>query len=603
MNRKERRAARKQGEASPAPAMQLAGRGIQELVAAVRENFRKGRPELAEEICQHILAREPKQIDALNFLGLIAQASGEHTRAVKHFARALEAEGASAVHHYNMGVSYQALRRSDKAAAHFTRAIALGMNADAVEKFVTHAPAVAGCLRRIAQAWPRPLTANELLGGTGVGALADETLLHCMLKTLGTCDWLLERLLTQLRFFLLQAMTQPPGESANVDEGALRLYAALAQQCFITEYMFAQSDDETTKAAGLRDLLNDRLAAGGDISALLAVTVACYFPLHTLPMAERLRDWPEPLGDLLRQQVREPLEERRDRAAIPAITAVDDSVSLQVRQQYEENPYPRWTVIPPAMPHPDAPGTAEDVLVAGCGTGKHSAIVALMSPQARILAIDISAASLAYARRKAREAGLHNIEFAQADILKLGAIGRSFDRIETIGVLHHLADPKAGWRVLLSLLKAGGVMHVGLYSETARQSVVACRTLIAQRGFPATPEGIRAFRQEILRMPDSAPEKYVTTLRDFYSTSGCRDLLFNVMEHRFTLPDIKAFLAEQKLTFLGFDVTPEVEAAFRRRFPAPGALTDFDCWQAFEADNPETFLGMYRFRLRKNASP
>ena len=97
MNRKERRAARKQGEASPAPAMQLAGRGIQELVAAVRENFRKGRPELAEEICQHILAREPKQIDALNFLGLIAQASGEHTRAVKHFARALEAEGASAV--------------------------------------------------------------------------------------------------------------------------------------------------------------------------------------------------------------------------------------------------------------------------------------------------------------------------------------------------------------------------------------------------------------------------------------------------------------------------------------------------------------------------
>ena len=41
-----------------------------------------------------------------------------------------------------------------------------------------------------------------------------------------------------------------------------------------------------------------------------------------------------------------------------------------------------------------------------------------------------------------RKAGLHNVEYAQADILKLGTLGRSFDRIEAMGVLHHLADPK-----------------------------------------------------------------------------------------------------------------------------------------------------------------
>ena len=34
--------------------------------------------------------------------------------------------------------------------------------------------------------------------------------------------------------------------------------------------------------------------------------------------------------------------------------------------------------------------------------------------------------------------------------------------------------------------------------------------------------------------------------------SGCRDMFFNVMEHRLTLPEIAAFLKEQNLSFLGF---------------------------------------------------
>ena len=106
-----------------------------------------------------------------------------------------------------------------------------------------------------------------------------------------------------------------------------------------------------------------------------------------------------------------------------------------------------------------------EILIAGCGTGRHSIAVARTYPDARILAIDISRASLAYARRKTREEGLSNIEYAQADILDLGTIARSFDRIEACGVLHHLADPRAGWRGLIGLLRPAGVMRVGLYGE------------------------------------------------------------------------------------------------------------------------------------------
>jgi len=220
-------------------------------------------------------------------------------------------------------------------------------------------------------------------------------------------------------------------------------------------------------------------------------------------------------------------------------------------------------------------------------------------PDARILAVDISRASLAYARRKTREAGLRNIEYAQADILELAAVGRTFDRIEAVGVLHHLAEPTAGWQVLLSLLRPDGIMRVGLYSEAARRSVVDARALIAARGYRATAEDIRAFRQTIVHNWDDERWKRLIGSRDFYSTSGCRDLLFNVMEHRFTIQEIMALLNGQKLSFLGFELDARTIEKFQQQYPDAGALTDLDCWSAFEAANPQTFYNMYIFSVGK----
>ena len=165
--------------------------------------------------------------------------------------------------------------------------------------------------------------------------------------------------------------------------------------------------------------------------------------------------------------------------------------------------------------------------------------------------------SLAYARRKTREEGLRNIEYAQADILNLSTIGRTFDRIEAVGVLHHLADPKAGWRVLLGLLAPNGIMRVGLYSEAARRPIVEARAIVAERAYPSTAEGIRALRQTIIREKDEPRWKSLVQTVDFYSMSGCRDMFFNVMEHRLTIPEIKSFLDDEELSFLGFELDPE----------------------------------------------
>ena len=111
--------------------------------------------------------------------------------------------------------------------------------------------------------------------------------------------------------------------------------------------------------------------------------------------------------------------------------------------------------------------------------------------------------------------------------------------------------------MLLSLLAPNGVMRVGLYSEAARRSIVEARALVARRGYPATAEGIRALRQSIISEREDPRWKLVIGTVDFYSMSGCRDMFFNVMEHRLTLPEIATFLKEQNLSFLGFELDPE----------------------------------------------
>jgi hypothetical protein len=74
------------------------------------------------------------------------------------------------------------------------------------------------------------------------------------------------------------------------------------------------------------------------------------------------------------------------------------------------------------------------------------------------------------------------------------------------------------------------------------------------------------------------------------------------MEHQFTIPEIAAFLHDNGLSFLGFDPfdDPAVIEAFRRQFSAAADEANLDQWSRFEADHPETFLGMYIFTVRKN---
>lgn len=196
---------------------------------------------------------------------------------------------------------------------------------------------------------------------------------------------------------------------------------------------------------------------------------------------------------------------------------------------------------------------------------------------------------------------MHSIEYAQADILKLGTLDRSFDVIESSGVLHHMDDPWDGWRALLSLLRADGLMRLGFYSEVARRDIVGVRRFIAEQGYGATPEDVRRCRQELMDLDDTSDLGVILRSEDFFSTSTCRDLLFHVQEHRMRLSEIEDFLRNNALKFLEFQLEAPVLRAYRARFPGDPAATNFAHWRDFESDHPDTFFGMYQFWVQKAA--
>jgi SAM-dependent methyltransferase len=486
-------------------------------------------------------------------------------------------------------------------------------------------PAVKEACTRAARAWPARLTIEDLSGR--LAAIVDDELLRVLLETAPVCDVELERCLTGLRSILLEAARESPATAA--EDGLFRFCCALARQCFINEYVFDATADELDRVQALHRRLAAAASSGAPVPPLWVVVVAAYLPLHSLPGADALlaRSWPASLAARLTQQVGEPLQERRARDSIVQLTAIADGVSREVKRQYEENPYPRW-VKPAPMGEPKTmeqyfgdwfgsrpglcPDGKTDILVAGCGTGQNLVETARQFKAAQVVAVDLSLASLCYAQRQAQALGLSNITFATADILALGELGRrdpaggnraipsAFDVVDASGVLHHMADPWAGWRVLISLLRPGGFMRVGLYSKLARRHVNAARAFVAERAFAATAEDIRRSRQEILALADGEPAKNVAKYLDFFTASECRDMLFHVQEHQMTLPEIAGFVGENDVEFLGFVADDRVMQAFQARFPQDGAAADLALWHAFETDNPDAFAGMYQFWIRKN---
>lgn len=100
------------------------------------------------------------------------------------------------------------------------------------------------------------------------------------------------------------------------------------------------------------------------------------------------------------------------------------------------------------------------VLEAGCGVGAQTLTLARRSPQARFTCVDLSGASLAQASAAVHAAGVANVGFTRADVLRLPFAPHSFDHVFVCFLLEHLQRPLDALRALRRVLKPGGSITV-----------------------------------------------------------------------------------------------------------------------------------------------
>ena len=441
--------------------------------------------------------------------------------------------------------------------------------------------------------------------------LSNNKLFIIALQRLNFTDVKWEKLLTSIRSHYIFLIAN---EQSHINESELQFIIGLAHQCFLNEYIYSLTSSE--------DMLFNLIVSRSIESKLQEEKIsilACYSPLYKLldriPRIKSFNSSNKLFLELLKLQVLEPLVEIKLSKQINKLGLINDDISLKVSSQYHENPYPRWIYFNPLgnskysgiqrINMSIKPNLIKDtfkpdilnILVAGCGTGRHI-INVLDYKNSKITAIDISLSSLSYAKRKLNELGIDNVDLFHMDILEVELLKKNFDIIECSGVLHHMKNPLKGLDKLLSILNPNGFIKLGLYSELSRKDVVKAREHIFKKNLNSTCKDIRIFRDDVIsgHFPEIVNIKF---RHSFYSLSECRDLCFNFQEHRFTIPQLINIFDSKELNFHGFVLPNAIKSKYNHFFPADKKQINLQHWAKFEEKFPNTFRGMYQLWLSR----
>lgn len=424
----------------------------------------------------------------------------------------------------------------------------------------------------------------------------------------------LEKLLAAVRSVVLLELS----DERLRDQSLITVVVALVQQMWANEFVWQDTAAERRLVGELRPDFDAWLAGRAEAAPAVLRYLLYRPPVRSLRIAGQQGS----LGAIEPQSARQALSARLDadrevdeRSSRLGATAMTGSAtSALVSGQYETAPYPRWTGIQTHRNGEYLEQLTErfgsrrmafaarpfEILIAGCGTGKQAVSAAIdYGPHARVLGIDITRKSLAYAEFMAAQMEVDNIRFALGDIDAIDTVMPSFEGrfkvIECCGVLHHMADPFSAWSRLTRCLDKGGIMLIGLYSGVARKGLAALR---AEQQFPgpgASDDALRDYRSYLMARPADEPGSEMVRVagRDFYSTSGFRDCFLHVSEKTTTLQEISEYMAQSGLKFHGFVKQP-IES-LRKIYPdeaEPGSLLR---WAELEQRSPLLFSGMYQF--------
>ena len=212
----------------------------------------------------------------------------------------------------------------------------------------------------------------------------------------------------------------------------------------------------------------------------------------------------------------------------------------------------------------------------GCGTGEHTAGLARIFPHAKVIGVDINTASLEFARHMAARTNL-SVEFVRCDITnnlaaELNAISSGpFDIVSSVGVLHHLADPRVGFAAIRQIVSPDGWLFCYLYTHYGRREDLAIKSLLSET-LPADASlgkrakaivdlrlenvhtlwnGIKRIRNRIRFGPPLLPLEMARVLLQRNRLVHVSDTYSNPCEHLYRFSEIQSLLAETQWDIVG----------------------------------------------------
>lgn len=237
-----------------------------------------------------------------------------------------------------------------------------------------------------------------------------------------------------------------------------------------------------------------------------------------------------------------------------------------VAKQYERWTYPEpiqnlemwlrnnWQWFDPSHAHrvlwPDRSYQPDmDILIAGCGTNQ-AAVFAYTNRAAKVVAVDVSQASLDHERYLKDKYSLKNLELHLLPIEEVPGLDRSFDLIVSTGVLHHLAEPRIGMKALGDVLRPDGVAAIMLYARYGRAGVELMQAIFRELGLQQDEDSLRLVKQAIGALPQTHPlRRYLAIAPDLEFDAGLVDTFLHGRDRSYTVDDCRDLVESAGLVF------------------------------------------------------
>ncbi|MGV2431961.1 MAG UNVERIFIED_CONTAM: class I SAM-dependent methyltransferase [Rickettsiaceae bacterium] len=226
------------------------------------------------------------------------------------------------------------------------------------------------------------------------------------------------------------------------------------------------------------------------------------------------------------------------------------------------------------------------ILIAGGGTGDSSTYMGeqLKDTECEIVYLDFSKASMEIAQKRAEIRGIKNIKWINDSILNIPKLKLGkFDYINCSGVLHHLASPDAGLKILQESLTDRGGMSVMVYGKYGRTGVYQIQEIMKM-----VNEGVDSRAEEVMNgktIINSLPETnwYVRgkeLLYDhlIYGDIGLYDMFLHKQDRAYSIPELYKFIEDAGLHFVDF-----FDANERLRLRIENYITDFSLLERIRA--------------------